>query len=70
MGWSVGKGGAVLCKHLCSCNPLFSHKKFVYCDFAQDHDSFSPITGLEWPRGFQEVKVPRLHDSSTGSEGR
>jgi len=20
----------------------------------------SPITGLEWPRGFQEVKVPRL----------
>jgi hypothetical protein len=26
----------------------------------------SPITGLEWPRGFQEVKVPRLHDNSTG----
>jgi hypothetical protein len=23
-------------------------------------------TGLEWPRGFQEVKVPRLHDNSTG----
>jgi hypothetical protein len=26
----------------------------------------SPITGLEWPRGFQEVKVPRLHDNGTG----
>jgi hypothetical protein len=25
-----------------------------------------PITGLEWPRGFQEVKVPRFHDSGTG----
>jgi hypothetical protein len=24
------------------------------------------VTGLEWPRGFQEVKVPRFHDSSTG----
>ena len=26
----------------------------------------SPVTGLEWPRGFQEVKVPRLHDNGTG----
>ena len=26
----------------------------------------SPITGLEWPRGFQEVKVPRLRDNGTG----
>jgi hypothetical protein len=28
--------------------------------------SSSRITGLEWPRGFQEVKVPRLHDNGTG----
>ena len=21
---------------------------------------------LEWPRGFQEVKVPRFHDNATG----
>ena len=21
---------------------------------------------LEWPRGFQEVKVPRFHDNGTG----
>ena len=27
---------------------------------------FSPVTGLEWPRGFQEVKVPRFHDNGTG----
>jgi hypothetical protein len=26
----------------------------------------NPITGLEWPRGFQEVKVPRLHDNGAG----
>ena len=26
----------------------------------------SPVTGLKWPRGFQEVKVPRFHDNSTG----
>ena len=25
-----------------------------------------PVTDLEWPRGFQEVKVPRLHDNGTG----
>ena len=24
------------------------------------------ITGLEWPRGFQEVKVPRFHVNGTG----
>jgi hypothetical protein len=23
----------------------------------------SPVTGLEWPRGFHEVKVPRFQDS-------
>jgi len=26
----------------------------------------SPITGLEWPRVFQEIKAPRFHDNSTG----
>ena len=25
-----------------------------------------PVTGLEWPTGFQEVKVPRFHDNGTG----
>ena len=25
-----------------------------------------PVTGLEWPRGFKEVKVPRFHDNGTG----
>ena len=24
------------------------------------------LTGLEWPRGFREVKVPRFHDNGTG----
>jgi len=26
----------------------------------------SPVTSLEWPRGFQEVKVPRFRDNGTG----
>jgi len=26
----------------------------------------SPVTDLEWPRGFREVKVPRFHDNGTG----
>jgi hypothetical protein len=26
----------------------------------------SPVTGLEWLREFQEVKLPRFHDNSTG----
>jgi hypothetical protein len=26
----------------------------------------SPVTGLEWVRGFQKVKVPRFHDDGTG----
>jgi len=26
----------------------------------------NPITGLEWRRGFQEVKVPRFHDNGRG----
>jgi len=26
----------------------------------------SPVTGLEWPIGFQEVKVPKFHENGTG----
>jgi hypothetical protein len=26
----------------------------------------STVTGQEWPRGFQEVKVPRFHEHGTG----
>ena len=26
----------------------------------------NPITGLDRPRGFQEVKVPRFRDNGTG----
>jgi len=26
----------------------------------------SPVAGLEWLRGFQEVKAPRFHDNGTG----
>ena len=36
----------------------------TYWDFG--HCKSSPVTGLDWPRGFQEVKVPRFHDNGTG----
>jgi len=36
-------------------------KKDVNCHVKRQS---SPITGLEWPRGFQEVKVPRFHDNT------
>jgi len=26
----------------------------------------SPVTGLEWPRGFQKVNVPKFSDNGTG----
>jgi hypothetical protein len=26
----------------------------------------NPVTGLEWPRGFQEIKVPKFHDIGRG----
>ena len=38
---------------------------FMYVKI-RDTIKYSPVTGLEWPRGFQEVKVPRLHDNGTG----
>jgi hypothetical protein len=32
-----------------------------------DQKSYSsPVTGLQWPRAFQEVKVPRFHEKGTG----
>jgi hypothetical protein len=40
--------------------------------FKNKHDSIilvkkrSPITGLDRPRGFQEVKVPRFRDRGVG----
>jgi hypothetical protein len=38
----------------------------VYTDYGNYLKQSSPITGLEWPRGFQEVKVPRFLDNGTG----
>jgi len=40
------------CKYFCLILPIFFFS--------------NPITGLEWPKVFQEVKVPRLHDNGTG----
>ena len=37
------------------------------CSLFVNKKKISPFTGLEWPRGFQEVMVPRFHDNGTGS---
>ena len=44
------------------CSETLTHKIQTPGNFI-----FSPVTGLEWPRGFQVVKVPRFHDNGTGS---
>ena len=48
---------------------LIKWAKTESCDVeeaARGKRSISPVTGLEWPRGFQEVKVPRLRENGTG----
>ena len=42
------------------------HKSHPTAPLDKTGKSSSPVTGLEWPRGFQEVKVPRFHDNGTG----
>jgi len=41
--------------------PLFEKKIYVVYSTYKN----SPISGLDRPRGFQEVKVPRFHDNGT-----
>jgi len=46
---------------------IHSHRYFTVHKVAEEvKRKSSPVTGLEWPRGFQEVKVPRFHDNGTG----
>jgi hypothetical protein len=48
---------------LLSINPT---SRFSSCFLRADAWKSSLITGLEWPREFQEFNVPRLHDNGTG----
>jgi len=36
-----------------------------YWALLQQGNKSSPVTVLEWPTGFQEVKVPRFRDNGT-----
>jgi len=48
-------------------NSFYKYTKllpFVFCGLNKGKAVL--FTGLEWPRGFQEVKVPIFHDNSTG----
>jgi len=47
-------------------NLVFLTTRFGQAGYLQVINSSSTVTGLEWPRGFQEVKVPRFHDNGTG----
>ena len=49
-------------KNICKFN-CRKIKYYKYCSAVKNKNS--PVTELEWPRGFQEVKVPRFHDSGT-----
>ena len=42
-----------------------SRLSYLFC-ISHGKRKRSPVTGLELPRGFQEVKVPRFHDNGTG----
>jgi hypothetical protein len=55
----------------CHGNALLSDRTLLWCILALDCVTIdkrysSSVTGLAWPRGFQEVKVPRFHDNGTG----
>ena len=47
---------------------LLSITNFSYCIIGKRQSS--PVTGLEWPRGFQEVKVPRFYYNGTQEGGK
>jgi len=51
--------------------PYFKETDLSVKSFSQQKPSFNnrvagPQSGLEWPRGFHEVKVPRFLDIGTG----
>ena len=64
-GWNKANSRNVVCN-------TFGTFSAVYIEGAKSHisavkiESNPTITDLQWPRGLQEVKVPRLHDNSTG----
>jgi hypothetical protein len=46
---------------------LSDHNAFMDCLTVKGEGTLSsPVTGLEWPRVFQEVKVPIFLDTGTG----
>jgi len=45
---------------------LENNNYFCKGTFLLDIRPNNPVTDPEWPRGFQEVKVPRFHDNGTG----
>ena len=45
-------------------NPKFERSEQL--NFINCIKKMSPVIGLEWPRWFQEVKVPRLRENGTG----
>jgi len=50
--------GGVLCKHLYSCNPVFSHKKFVYRDFSRIMIPSVPLQTWSGPEVSRKLRFP------------
>jgi hypothetical protein len=48
----------------CTTN-TFDWKDVLHVPVGLSFKKISPVTGLEWPRSFQEVKVPRFLDNRT-----
>jgi len=48
-----------------SCYTDYVMPAILLVNTAKFQVSSSPVTSLEWPRGFQEVKFPRFHDNGT-----
>ena len=56
---ALNKSCNVMKVHI-SCKIFFTTNRTIY------EIKSSPITGLDRPRGFQEIKVPRFRDDGTG----
>ena len=59
-----GAADEISARRICECDAFASLRHANLGSFFLVKSS--PVTCLEWPRGFQEFKVPRFHDNGTG----
>jgi hypothetical protein len=54
------------CLNVYNIQPVVNDLIHTSCRSGITANKSSPVTGLKWHRGFQEVKLPRFHDNGTG----